>query len=134
MSDQDTAAASHDLWIVRHGETEWSRSGRHTSHTDVALTRAGRDEAKAVGGRLRSHQFALVLTSPLSRAKETAILAGFPDAMSDSDLHEWDYGQLEGRTTDEIEVGLPGGGGGPGQWPDGEVRAEAGGPAARVPR
>ena len=67
----------HDAWLVRHGETEWARLGRHTGRTDVPLTDVGRDQARALGRRLAGHPFALVLTSPLSRAAETAALAGF---------------------------------------------------------
>ena len=91
-----------ELWLVRHGETEWSASGRHTSRTDLALTRAGRAAAQRLAPDLAAQRFALVLTSPLLRARETAALAGFPDAVVDDDLHEWDYGELEGLTSDEI--------------------------------
>jgi len=93
-----------ELWLVRHGETEWSASGRHTSHTDLALIDAGRAAAQRLAPVLAARQFALVLTSPLSRARETAALAGFPDAVVDDDLHEWDYGELEGLTSDEIRA------------------------------
>jgi broad specificity phosphatase PhoE len=95
------------LYLARHGETEWSRLGRHTGRTDVPLTDVGRDQAGTLGARLAGHPFALVLTSPLSRASETARLAGFRDAIADPDLQEWDYGELEGRRTDEIRVDLP---------------------------
>ena len=88
------------IYLVRHGETEWSRSGRHTGRTDVPLTDLGREQARAIGRRLADHRFALVLTSPRSRAAETARLAGFPNVRPDADLAEWDYGAFEGRTTD----------------------------------
>jgi probable phosphoglycerate mutase len=91
-----------DVWLVRHGQTEWSASGRHTSRTDVALTAEGRDAAAALAPVLARHDFALVLTSPAARARDTARLAGFPDAEVDQDLREWDYGELEGLTSDEI--------------------------------
>ena len=95
--------------IVRHGETEWSRAGRHTGRTDVPLT----DNGWAAAARLRPfldarRPFALVLTSPLQRARETAALAGFPDAEVTDDLREWNYGEDEGRTTAEIRDERPG--------------------------
>ena len=91
------------LWLVRHGETEWARLGRHTSRTDVPLTDRGRIEAAAVGRRLQGHRFVAVLSSPMSRALETARIAGFGDrAEVLDDLREWDYGADEGRTTAEI--------------------------------
>jgi len=97
------------LWVVRHGQTEWSAAGRHTSRTDVPLTPGGEREAAALGARLGSHAFSLVLTSPRRRATETARLAGFGGrAIVDPDLAEWDYGADEGRTSAEIEVDRPG--------------------------
>jgi broad specificity phosphatase PhoE len=92
----------NELWIVRHGETEWSASGRHTSTTDVPLTDAGRADAKALAPVLARHPFALVLTSPMDRARATARIGGFADARVDDDLNEWDYGELEGVTTPAI--------------------------------
>ena len=87
-----------DVWLVRHGETDWARLGRHTGRTDIPLTDIGRAQARALGRRLAGHPFALVLTSPLSRAAETTSLAGFGSvAVADPDLQEWDYGELEGR-------------------------------------
>jgi probable phosphoglycerate mutase len=94
----------HELWIVRHGQTEWSASGRHTSCTDVPLTDVGREEARALAPELARHRFALVLTSPRARAVDTAALAGYPGAIVDDDLQEWDYGDLEGLTTPEIRA------------------------------
>ena len=92
----------NELWIVRHAETEWSTTGRHTSSTDVPLTEAGRVAASALGPLLAQHRFGLVLTSPKTRARDTATAAGFADARVDDDLCEWDYGDLEGLTTSEI--------------------------------
>jgi len=78
-----------DVWLVRHGETEWARLGRHTGRTDVPLTELGREQARSVGSRLAGVPFALVLSSPLSRAFETALLAGFGDQVeADPDLVE----------------------------------------------
>jgi broad specificity phosphatase PhoE len=101
--------APPEVWLVRHGETEWSRLGRHTGRTDVPLTELGRAQAVAVGRRLADHPFALVLSSPLSRALDTARLAGFSDVVETTDdLLEWDYGADEGRTTPEIREDRPG--------------------------
>ncbi len=92
-----------EVWLVRHGTTDWSQSGRHTGRTDVALNDAGRREAAALGRRLAGRRFALVLTSPLLRARETCRIAGYGDvAEIEPDLREWDYGEYEGRTTVEI--------------------------------
>lgn len=97
------------LWIVRHGETTWARTGRHTSRTDVPLTELGRAQARALGDDLASHPFALVLSSPRRRALDTARLAGFGDRVEvTDDLVEWDYGADEGLTTPEIRVDRPG--------------------------
>jgi broad specificity phosphatase PhoE len=90
--------------LVRHAETEWALSGRHTGRTDVPLTDSGRDRARALAEKLCGRSFDRVLTSPLSRAVETARLAGFPDAEPDPDLLEWDYGEYEGLTTPEIRA------------------------------
>jgi broad specificity phosphatase PhoE len=97
---------SHDhaeVVLVRHGETEWSRTGKHTGRTDVPLTDQGQEQAAGLADALRGRAFALVLTSPLSRAAETARLAGFGEAAQTRDeLREWDYGAYEGRTTPDI--------------------------------
>lgn len=97
-----------DLWLVRHGETEWSRSGKHTSTTDLPLTDAGEAAAAELAPRLGEHPFALVLSSPRTRARRTAELAGFASAEVDDDLVEWDYGEYEGITTPEIRETVPG--------------------------
>ncbi|MDX3002884.1 histidine phosphatase family protein [Kribbella solani] len=96
------------LFLVRHGETEWSRSGRHTSVTDLPLTAEGERVAKSLRPRLAGESFDLVLTSPRQRARRTAELAGFPDAEVDDDLVEWNYGAYEGITTAEIRRTVPG--------------------------
>ncbi|HWC33831.1 MAG TPA: histidine phosphatase family protein [Mycobacteriales bacterium] len=96
------------LWLVRHGETEWSASGRHTGTTDVPLTDAGRAAAVALAHRLAGTTFELVLTSPLSRARHTCDLAGLGEhCVVDDDLREWDYGDYEGRTTAAIREQRP---------------------------
>ena len=94
--------------LVRHGETEWSRVGRHTSTTDLPLTEAGRLAAIGLRPNLVRRKFALVLTSPMQRARETAALAGFSRAEVYEDLCEWDYGDDEGRTSAEIVEDRPG--------------------------
>lgn len=100
---------SPSVIVVRHGETEWSRAGRHTSHTDLALTDVGRAQATAVGSRLAGYDFAEVWSSPMRRATETCALAGFGDRASTvADLCEWDYGEFEGLTTPEIREQAPG--------------------------
>ena len=89
-----------EVVLVRHGETEWSRQLKHTGRTDVPLTELGRSQAQAVGATLQGRQFALVLTSPLTRALETCRLAGFGEVADQRDeLREWDYGAYEGRRT-----------------------------------
>ena len=97
------------LWLVRHGETEWSRSGQHTGKTDLPLTPAGEQQARDIGKFLRARSFAMVLTSPLQRARETCHLAGYGEvAVVDANLQEWDYGEYEGRTTAAIREERPG--------------------------
>jgi broad specificity phosphatase PhoE len=91
-----------ELWLVRHGETEWSRDGLHTSVTDLPLTERGVEVARLLGSRLNATEFGLVLTSPRSRARRTAELAGYPQAQVDEDLAEWAYGDYEGVSTAEI--------------------------------
>ena len=97
-----------EVWLVRHAETEWSRSGKHTGRTDVPLTDAGRDRATEMRARLSGQDFALVLVSPLERARETARLAGLGDSCEvREDLLEWDYGDYEGITTADIREERP---------------------------
>ena len=96
------------LVLLRHGETEWTISGRHTGRTDIQLTEAGREEARAAGGRIAGMRFDRVITSPMERAVETCRLAGFGDgATTDDALLEWDYGDYEGVTTAEIQEKVP---------------------------
>ena len=119
--------------LVRHGETEWSRSGQHTSNTDLPLVEEGRQRAVALGPMLAEWDFALVLTSPLRRARETCSLAGFGDrAEVCEDLLEWNYGEYEGLTTPQIWESNP-------DWslwrdgcPGGEQPAEVGARADRA--
>jgi len=93
----------HEIVVVRHGETEWSLAGRHTSRTDLPLTERGRERAGALRPTLAGWRFALVLCSPLRRARETCELAGYGEvAELCGDLHEWDYGEYEGLTTAQI--------------------------------
>ncbi|MGE0007770.1 MAG: histidine phosphatase family protein [Parvibaculaceae bacterium] len=101
MSDPPT------VYLVRHGETEWSRSGRHTGLTDLPLTREGEAQARALRLRLSAIAFDNVITSPLRRAARTAELAGFT-ATPDADLVEWDYGDYEGMTSAAIRAVRPG--------------------------
>ena len=129
----DVSTPAPEIVLVRHGETEWSRAGRHTGRTDIPLTTQGREQAKALGATLRERRFALVLTSPLARAAETCRLAGFGDVVLErDDLQEWDYGAYDGRTTAEIREERPG-------WtlwqdgvPGGETPADVGARADRV--
>jgi broad specificity phosphatase PhoE len=121
------------LVLVRHGETEWTISGQHTSRTDVPLTVEGRRQAERLRDRLSGLEPAIVLTSPRRRASETCRLAGFGDvAVVDDDLVEWDYGDYEGRTTAAIRAEVPG-------WtlwrdgvPGGETAEDVGARADRV--
>lgn len=102
---------STELYLVRHGETEWSANGRHTSRTDLPLTERGEGQARALTGRLDPAEFGLILSSPRQRARQTAELAGFTGTGAptiDDDLVEWDYGDYEGRTSAEIREEVPG--------------------------
>jgi len=130
MTDRDAPASQ--LWLVRHGETEWSASGRHTSRTDLDLTDAGVEAARSVADKLRGTSFARVLSSPLLRARRTAELAGAGSPELVEDLHEWDYGDDEGLTTAQIREARPGWT----VWRDGprggETCAEVGARADRV--
>ena len=98
-----------ELWLLRHGETAWSRSGAHTSRTDIPLTDRGRERAVDMVPHLQTNIFSLVLTSPMQRARETCRLAGLGDrAQVDPNLSEWNYGVYEGKTTAEIREHSPG--------------------------
>jgi broad specificity phosphatase PhoE len=118
--------------VVRHGETEWSRNGRHTGRTDVELTEAGEVQARHVGAALAGTRFDLVLCSPRRRAQRTAELAGLVPFTTEADLAEWDYGDLEGLTTTEIQVRYPGWSIWEGPWPGGETAAAVGARADRL--
>jgi probable phosphoglycerate mutase len=107
--DPATTAPPTRLVLVRHGETEWAMSGRHTGRTDVPLTARGRVQAERLGSVFRGRTFSRVLSSPLGRALETCRLAGFGDRVEVvDDLREWDYGVYEGRTRVEIAAEIPG--------------------------
>jgi len=97
-----------ELILLRHGETEWSRAGRHTGWTDVPLTAAGEAAATALAPVLARRDIRAAFTSPLQRAARTAALAGLTGAQQDPDLREWDYGGYEGVTTPQIRVQRPG--------------------------
>jgi broad specificity phosphatase PhoE len=97
-----------DLILLRHGETEWSRAGKHTGRTDVPLTPLGEQAAVAMAPILARHHFVAVFTSPAQRAAGTAVLAGLSNAKLDPDLWEWDYGGYEGLTTPQIRQARPG--------------------------
>jgi broad specificity phosphatase PhoE len=100
--------SGHRIVVVRHGETEWSAAGRHTSRTDLPLTEDGRLRAAGLAGALSEWSFALVLCSPLRRARDTCEIAGFGErAEIDDDLREWNYGEYEGLTTPEIRAQNP---------------------------
>lgn len=104
-----TDSSAGQLWLIRHGETEWSRSGAHTGRTDLPLTENGRARARMLGKLLKGRPFALVLSSPLQRARETCRLAGYGDAMQiEPNLHEWNYGDYEGLSTAQIRERRPG--------------------------
>jgi broad specificity phosphatase PhoE len=96
-----------EIWLVRHGETEWSRSGQHTSRTDLPLTSEGERQAESLKRMLTGRSFALVLSSPMKRAVETCRLVGLTPEISEN-LVEWDYGDYEGLTTAQIQKRVPG--------------------------
>jgi broad specificity phosphatase PhoE len=126
-------ASTTGLWLVRHGETEWSAAGRHTGRTDVALTDAGVAQAEALGRRLDGRAFTLVLTSPMARAAETCRIAGYGDvAQTTADLCEWDYGDYEGKTTADIRRDRSGWTLWSGGVPGGETAPQVAGRARRV--
>ena len=118
--------------LLRHGETEWSRSGRHTGRTDVPLTEAGERQAKEAGTLFDARAFDLVLVSPRQRAGRTAALAGLGPVEVDDDLQEWDYGEFEGLTSPEIRRLVPGWSIWEGPWRGGETAAQVAARADRV--
>lgn len=120
------------LFLLRHGATEWSESGRHTGLTDIPLTEQGEKEARGLGPLLAGRSFALVLSSPLARARRTAELAGLRDVETDPDLLEWDYGTVEGLTTAEMRKDDPDWTVFHGEIPGGETAAQVGERADRV--
>jgi broad specificity phosphatase PhoE len=127
------AGAKHQVWLFRHGETDWSLTGQHTGRTDLPLTEKGKERARALGRHLAGQKFALVLSSPLVRALDTCKLAGYGDQVQlTDDLLEWDYGAYEGRRTVDIRNERPG-------WllwkdgvPGGETAEQVGSRAHRV--
>jgi broad specificity phosphatase PhoE len=124
--------AERRIWCVRHGETEWSKSGQHTGRTDIALTANGERQAKALGRLLAGKKFALALASPMGRAQATARLAGIDRFEVTEDLHEWNYGIYEGITTKAVRQKQP-------NWsiwespiPEGETIEQVGARACRL--
>jgi broad specificity phosphatase PhoE len=97
----------NEIWLIRHGETEWSLSGQHTGRTDIALTPHGEEQARRLAPALAGQNFTQILTSPLQRARHTCRLAGLDDSDVCEDLREWDYGIFEGRTTPDIRKDYP---------------------------
>ena len=121
------------LYVVRHGATEWSRSGQHTGRTDLPLLPEGEEQARATGSLLANIDFSLVLCSPLQRAQRTCELAGLLDrAVIDTDLQEWDYGDYEGVTTTTIRESVPGWTVWSGTCPNGETIEQVSKRADRV--
>ena len=110
-----------ELWLIRHGQTEWSQTGQHTGRTDIPLTPHGESLATSLQPHLSAQPFSLVLSSPLLRARDTARLAGFPSPTLDPDLAEWDYGQFEGKTSADIHRTHPAWSIWTGPWPGGET-------------
>ncbi|ACZ85492.1 histidine phosphatase family protein [Streptosporangium roseum] len=98
----------NEMILLRHGETEWSRDGRHTGRTDLPLTDKGDNQARALAPLVKGRTFDLALVSPALRARRTAELAGLTDYETDPDLWEWDYGGYEGITTPDIRETRPG--------------------------
>jgi len=101
-------SARHDVWLIRHGATEWSKAGQYTSITDLPLLPEGEQSARQIRTRLVEQSFARILTSPRQRARRTAELAGFPGAVLDERLVEWAYGDYEGLTSAQIRESVPG--------------------------
>jgi broad specificity phosphatase PhoE len=97
-----------EIVLIRHGQTEWSANGRHTSYTDLPLTLEGERQARSAGERIAGREFVAVLSSPRERALRTAGLAGLTVTETTEDLAEWNYGEYEGITTPQIRAGRPG--------------------------
>ena len=129
-----SVSANHPLlYVVRHGATEWSRSGQHTGRTDLPLLPEGEEQARATGALLANIDFSLVLCSPMQRARRTCELAGLLDrAVTDNDLQEWDYGDYEGVTTPKIRETVPGWTVWSGICPNGETIEQVSNRADRV--
>ncbi len=122
-----------ELWLIRHGETEWSLSGAHTGITDIPLTERGEERAAEVEHYLHHRPFQLVLVSPRKRAQETCRIAGYGDqAVIDDNLSEWNYGVFEGRTTAEIQKEIPEWSVWTGPLPQGETVDQVGARADKV--
>ncbi len=102
------AKSKTELWLIRHGETEWSHNGKHTSFTDLSLTDTGRKQAEALKPLLAKQHFDLLLCSPMQRARDTATLAGLQHVEIEPALQEWNYGEYEGLSTPEIQATHPG--------------------------
>lgn len=120
-----------EIWLVRHGETEWSRSGQHTSRTDLPLTPEGERQAESLQRMLAGRSFAVVLSSPMKRAVETCRMVGLAPEI-DASLVEWDYGDYEGQTTADIQKRVPDWTIWTGAPPNGETVAQVGARAERV--
>lgn len=129
-----SVSANHPLlYVVRHGATEWSRSGQHTGRTDLPLLPEGEEQARATGSLLANIDFSLVLCSPMQRARRTCELAGLLDcAVTENDLQEWDYGDYEGVTTPTIRETVPGWTVWSGVCPNGETIEQVSNRADRV--
>lgn len=108
MHHEGMSTQKPELWLIRHGETEWSLNGKHTSFTDLPLTEHGREQAAALAPVLSQVTFDLVLCSPRQRARDTAALAGVPNVEIEPNLQEWNYGSFEGLSTPEIQATHPG--------------------------
>lgn len=104
---ETSAIIPQQIWLIRHGETAWSQSGQHTGRTDIPLLPEAHAPLIALKPHLKGHSFALVLSSPLQRAYQTAQLVGLTTAQPDPNLMEWDYGRYEGKTKDEIRNEVP---------------------------
>lgn len=125
-------AGEPEVWLFRHGQTVWSRDGRHTGRTDIDLTGTGEEQAAILAPVVRGLDLDLVLCSPRVRAQRTAELAGLVPYEVTDDLQEWDYGALEGRTTADIRHDIPAWSIWDGPWPEGETAGEVAGRADRL--